>query len=129
ANASTGAASLASKKDPPGRPARVAIVDDEDSVREALTEIIEISGEFVCAGTYKDASDALAGIPKAHADVVLMDIRMPGMSGIECTRKIKSLLPTVKIVMLTALPDVSLTKESFQAGADGYLTKPFRVEE
>ena len=89
-----------------------------------LRQALEKSGEFVCAGSYRSANEALAEIPKILPQVVLMDIRMPGMGGLECTRRLKAIRPQSKIIIVTVLLDTESMNKSIQAGADAYLTKP-----
>jgi DNA-binding NarL/FixJ family response regulator len=103
---------------------RVAIVDDDEndklSIRNNLARLPGI--EFV--NTYASGEEALNGIPGSGVDMVLMDIRMAGMDGIECTRKLKAVMPCLKIIMTTGLLESRHVKQSRKAGADGYLTKP-----
>src|SRR5947208_13768113 len=77
----------------------VAIVEDDERFRLLLQEFLDQSRKFNCVGSYSSGEEALIGIPQSGAEVVLMDIRMPGMSGIECTRQLKALLPRLIIVM------------------------------
>jgi DNA-binding NarL/FixJ family response regulator len=104
-------------------------VDDDASVREALLEVLKHVGGFNCLGAYGSGAEALAQMPQFNPDLVLMDIRMPNMSGIECTRRLRALCPELKIVMLTALSDAGLIPEALSAGANGYLAKPYQVRE
>jgi DNA-binding NarL/FixJ family response regulator len=113
----------------PGTLLEIAIVDDDASVRDALVEVLKHAGGYNCVDSYASGADALAQIPQLNPDLVLMDIRMPGMSGIECTRRLRALSPDLKIVMLTALPDAGLIPEALSAGATGYLAKPYQVRE
>ncbi len=106
----------------------VAIVDDEEGVRVSLKMILVASEEFQWVGSYATAGGALAGLPGVRPDVVLMDIRMPEMNGIECVRQLKIKLPRLKCVMVTGLIDSGTVGKALAAGADGYLTKPFSVE-
>ena len=106
-------------------PIKVAIVGDDENDRRTLTkQALEKSGEFVCVGEYRSANEALAEIPKILPQVVLMDIRMPGMGGLECTRRLKAIRPQLKIIIVTVLLDTESMNKSIQAGADAYLTKP-----
>jgi DNA-binding NarL/FixJ family response regulator len=105
------------------KPTTVAIVEDDARVRESLSLVISRAEGFAIAGTYPDAESALAGIPRLHPDVVLMDIRLPGMSGIECVRALKARLPGARVVMLTVYDEGSSLLESLKAGASGYLLK------
>ncbi len=102
---------------------KVAIVEDDVRIREELTKLINRAPGFECLGAYATAELALAEIPRQKPDVVLMDINLPGMSGIECVRRLKTLLPSVQIVMLTVYDEVGQLFKSLMAGACGYLLK------
>ena len=102
---------------------KVAIVEDDARVRAELAKLIDRAAGFGCLGTYADAESALANIPRQGPDVVLMDINLPGMSGIECVRSLKAALPSVQIVMLTVYDEVGQLFNSLMAGACGYLLK------
>jgi DNA-binding NarL/FixJ family response regulator len=78
---------------------------------------------FKCVSTYGDAETALEGLPKDKPDVVLMDINLPGLSGVECVRRLKALVPDVQVVMLTVYEDTDLIFAALAAGASGYLFK------
>jgi DNA-binding NarL/FixJ family response regulator len=104
-------------------PIKVAIVEDDKGLRENLTRLINGSNGFHCAGAYVNAEAALAQIPREWPDVVLMDINLPRMSGIECTARLKSLRPPLQIIMLTVYVDSDLIFKSLKAGASGYLVK------
>jgi two-component system, NarL family, response regulator LiaR len=106
-------------------PARIAIVDDESLARDAFRQILGASSGCRCLGTFADAGEALDCIPQIRLDLVLMDIRMPGGSGIECARQLKLWNPNLKILMVTGLSEVHACLESIKAGACGYVTKPF----
>ena len=101
----------------------VAVVEDDPRVREELAKLIDRAAGFQCLGTYADGEAALANIPRQTPDVVLMDINLPGMSGIECVRRLKAALPSVQIVMLTVYDEVGQLFKSLMAGACGYLLK------
>ena len=83
----------------------VAIVDDDENFQVFLRDIIDHTRQFRCVGSYTSGEAALIGIPHSGAQIVLMDIKMPGMSGIECARRLKALLPHLIIVMITGLDD------------------------
>lgn len=102
---------------------KVAIIEDEDEVREGLGVLINGSEGFRCVSTYPNAEKALPDILKNEPDVVLMDINLPGMSGIECTRKLKARQPDLPIMVLTVYDDDEMIFESLKAGASGYLLK------
>lgn len=101
----------------------VSIVDDETELRESIIRYLSLSGQFDCVSEYARAEDALAGLPADSPAVVLMDIKMGGMSGIECARLLKEKMPEVQIIMLTVFEDVDLIFDALRAGATGYLLK------
>jgi DNA-binding NarL/FixJ family response regulator len=102
---------------------RVAIVEDNDSIRESLALILDGSPGLRCHGAWRTAEAALENLPRKPADVVLMDINLPGQSGIECVRQLKAMLPKLQIIMLTIEDDSQKVFESLKAGASGYLIK------
>jgi DNA-binding NarL/FixJ family response regulator len=102
---------------------RVAIVEDDDLLRSTLMALIDGADGVTCTAAYASGEDALAGIPREPADVILMDIMLPGMSGIDCVRQLKAVLPDVDIIMLTMFEDEGEVLESVRAGASGYLLK------
>ena len=102
---------------------KVSIIEDDDWIRENLAAQIGRTGKFCCAGSYQNGEDALKQLPQNPPDVVLMDINLPRMNGIECVRKLKSLLPTVQVMMLTVYEDSERIFNSLLAGASGYLLK------
>jgi DNA-binding NarL/FixJ family response regulator len=101
----------------------VAIVEDDDRFRKTLSRWVESTAGLHCAGSYDCAEDALKSIPKTNADIVIMDINLPAMSGIECVRKLRAERPALQVIMLTAYEDGDLIFKALQAGAHGYLLK------
>ena len=101
----------------------VVLVEDQASVRDTLRILLNGTPGFACAGTFKDGESALAKIKELRPDVVLMDINLPGMSGIRCTRGVKELLPDCHVVMLTVEEDDVDIFNALKAGASGYLLK------
>lgn len=101
----------------------VAIVDDDPRIREELVRLIQRAEGFTCVGAYADGETALVQIPRQKPDVVLMDIKLPGLSGIDCVRRLKAVCPDVQIVMLTVYDEVGQLFNSLMAGACGYLLK------
>jgi DNA-binding NarL/FixJ family response regulator len=101
----------------------VAIVEDEDNVRKGLAALINGSVGFRCVTTYPSAEKALPEILKNKPNVVLMDLNLPGMSGIECIRRLKAHQPALPIMVLTVYEDDEKIFESLRAGASGYLLK------
>jgi DNA-binding NarL/FixJ family response regulator len=104
-------------------PIKVSIVDDNDEIREGLSVLINGSAGFQCVATYPTAENALKYLPAHKPDVVLMDIQLPGMSGIECIRDLKKLVPDLQIMMLTVYEDDDNVFKSVLAGASGYVLK------
>ncbi len=102
---------------------KVTIVEDTDEIREGLAVLINGSDGFSCVGTYPSGEAALKGIPSSMPDVVLMDIGLPGMSGIECVHRIKSGYPKIQCMMLTVYEDDERIFDSLIAGASGYILK------
>ncbi len=101
----------------------VSIVEDDSEIRESLEWIVNSHEDFVCLSAYGDAETAIDEIARNRPDVVLMDITLPGLSGIDCARRIKRLLPDLDILMLTVHEDDDKVFQSLCAGACGYLTK------
>ncbi len=101
----------------------VAIVEDNRDIREGFSFIIDSSDECVCIAAYGDAESAIPGILAQPPDVVLMDIELPGMSGIQCVEKLKAELPELDVLMITVHADDKYVFNSLKAGACGYLTK------
>ena len=116
---------------PPARqqPIKVALVEDQIKVSENWTSLINSFPDFTCTCACASAEDALAKIPQAQPDVVLMDIFLPRMSGIECTARLKAQMPDLQIVMLTAMDNQELLFMALEAGADGYLLKRTKPSE
>jgi DNA-binding NarL/FixJ family response regulator len=102
---------------------KIAIVEDNATIRESLIEFTQADPECCCVCACATAEDALRVIPKHRPDIVLMDIQLPNLSGIECTAQIKQLLPSVQIVMVTVYEDTERIFKALRAGACGYLLK------
>lgn len=105
------------------KPITVSLVDDNRSVLEGWAALINRSRTVRCINTYATAKAALAGILQQTPDVVLMDINMPQMSGVECTARLKAFCPNLCIVMLTTYSDNNSIFDALRAGASGYLLK------
>lgn len=101
----------------------VSIVDDDDGQRDSIAQFLKTAAGVECVSAYGSAQEALEGIPEDAPDVVLMDINMPDVDGIECTRQLKSLLPQAQILMLTVYDDTDKIFSALSAGASGYLLK------
>lgn len=102
---------------------KVSLVEDDSRIRGELSKLINASENIRCISAYSDAETALAEIPRLKPDVVLMDINLPGMTGIECVRALRAAAPSVRIVMLTVYDEVGQLFKSLMAGACGYLLK------
>lgn len=109
--------------DVPPKVIHVALVEDDEEIRANLTVRISRSPSFRLLGSYSDAETALVELPKQKPDVVLMDINLPGMDGVECVRRIKTEMPEVHVIMLTVYEDGNRLFNSLIAGASGYLLK------
>jgi DNA-binding NarL/FixJ family response regulator len=101
----------------------VSIVDDEADLREHIAEYLTAAGDIVCQSSYASAEAALEHLPQDKPDVVLMDINLGGMDGIECVRRLKAQMPGAQVLMLTVFEDTEKIFRALAAGASGYLLK------
>jgi len=101
----------------------LAIVEDLDEVRDGLKNFISLSQDFKVLDTFKTAEEAAYDLPKLKPDVVIMDINLPGMNGIECIREIKGKIPDTQFMMFTVYENDEKVFEALKAGASGYLLK------
>jgi DNA-binding NarL/FixJ family response regulator len=108
---------------------RVAIVEDDRSVRENLAVLLNAAPGFCCVASCASAEEAWQSLPAAAPEVVLMDIHLPGRSGIACVARLRTLLPQTQVIMLTIEEDAEQIFESLKAGATGYLVKHVAPEE
>src|SRR5438132_7814401 len=108
---------------------RVAIVEDDRVVRENLSVLINAAPGFSCVGSCASAEEACEQLPEVAPEVVLMDIHLPGRSGISCVAGLRALLPRTQIIMLTIEEDSERVFESLKAGATGYLVKHVSPQE
>jgi len=104
-------------------PINVSIVEDDRRLRESLSILINGGENLRCLTAHATAEEALTRIPQVKPDVLLMDINLPGMSGIDCVRKLKVQMPKLQILMLTMYEDDEKVFQSLVAGASGYLVK------
>ena len=104
-------------------PIKVAIVEDNAGIRERWKSRISIADDCVCVASCGSAEAALSTLPSLRPDVVLMDIHLPGASGIACTSRLKALLPRVQVLVVSVYSDTNLVFQALQAGATGYLLK------
>lgn len=107
----------------------VSIVEDDRDTRESLAALIEGATSLKCLSTYATGEKALAGIPREKPEVALVDINLPGMSGIECVAKLKAQMPGLHVLMLTTYEESALIFNSLRAGAGGYLLKNMPPDE
>lgn len=114
---------------PPRRRHRIAIVEDDLRTRELLIEIISHTPELELVSHYADSTQALVSLPQDRPDVILMDINMPKLNGVECVQQVKPLMPDVQILMLTVYEDPDHIFAALAAGATGYLLKSTRRDE
>lgn len=105
------------------RPITVSIVEDDEWLRENLAKRINDTPGFRCLGRYRTGEEALERLPDKPPDVVLMDINLPGMSGIECVRRLKNQIASTQVLMLTVYEQSDQIFDSLRAGASGYLLK------
>ena len=101
----------------------IAIVEDLEEVRDGLKNFIGLSTDFTVVGTYKSGEEALAELPSIRPDIVIMDINLPGMNGIECIRLVKDKSPGSQFMMFTVYENDEKVFEALKAGASGYLLK------
>ena len=104
-------------------PLRVVLVEDQPDTRESWSKLISSFPDFTCVSACASAEEALRVIPVEKPDVILMDVFLPRMSGIECTSRLKAMQPEVPIVMLTASDEDEILFLALESGADGYLLK------
>ena len=102
---------------------RVSIVEDDNRVRESLGRLIDRAPGFTCVSKHPSAEDALRDLPPHRPNVVLMDINLGGMSGVDCVRLLKEILPGVQVMMLTVYENTDHIFSALAAGASGYLLK------
>jgi DNA-binding NarL/FixJ family response regulator len=104
-------------------PIRVAMIEDDEEIRSNIGDAIAANEDFRLVGTYRDAESALKSLAGVNPHVVLMDINLPGMDGVQCVRRLKGAMPEVQFLMLTVYQDSTLLIQSLMAGASGYLLK------
>ena len=108
---------------------KILIVDDHRIVREGLMKIIQLEKDMIVAGQAKDASEAIRILSITDINLIILDISLPGMSGLEVIKDLKNLKPGVRIIMLTMYPEERFAIRALKAGASGYLTKETAPEE
>ena len=111
------------------KPIRILLVDDHDLLREGLAGILNAQADMETVGEASDGLEALVKAQELKPDLILMDVQMPGMDGLETTWKIKQILPETVIVMLTVRDDDEKLFEALKNGAQGYLLKEIRSKD
>lgn len=106
----------------------VLVVDDHAVFRQGLTRVLELESDLRVIGEASDGRDALAKCRQLHPDVVLMDLTMPGMNGVEATRRIKEEMPSVAVLVLTIHETEEYLLEAIKAGVDGYILKDVEAQ-
>jgi len=110
-------------------PITVSIVEDNEQLRTTLARVLNRSDGFRCLSDHGSAEDALKEMPAIKPEVVLMDINLPGINGVECVRQLKQLLPGLQVIMLTVYEDTENIFSALAAGATGYLLKRTKTPE
>lgn len=120
---------MTASKASPSVPIRVAVIEDDAVVRQRLVSMLRQTGGCTCIGDFANAEHALAGLPAMPVQVVLVDVNLPGMDGVECVRQLSGRMPDVLFMMLTVHEDADTIFEALKAGAAGYLLKPVCKDE
>ncbi len=107
----------------------VSIVEDHRDTRESLVALVNGTKGLRCLSTYATGEAALRGVPVEKPQIALVDINLPGMSGIECVAKLKAQMPSLEVLMLTTYEESELIFNSLRAGANGYLLKNMPPDE
>lgn len=108
---------------------RVLIADDQELIRQSLSFVLDAQADIAMVGTASNGREAIELVRKEKPDVVLMDIRMPEVDGVECTRLIKAAYPQIKVIILTTFDDDEYVFGALRYGASGYLLKGVSVSE
>lgn len=108
---------------------KIAIVEDNHTIRAALVELVDSIPGCRCVADLATGEDAIREIPKLRPDLVMMDIHLPNLSGIECTLRIKESMPALAVLILTVYEDEGKIFQALQAGASGYILKRSRPDE
>lgn len=108
---------------------RVLIADDQELIRQSLQIVLGIKEDIAVIGTAANGKEVLELVKKEKPDVILMDVRMPEMDGVQCTKMIKSRYPNIKIIILTTFDDDEFVFSALKYGASGYLLKGISMDE
>src|SRR5713226_5857888 len=109
----------------PGEATTVGIVDGDYGARRRLRRILERSGEFRCVACYGSGEEAIREAPKVRPQIILMGLRLPGISGFQCIGLLKRFMPWLRVVLVSEAVDLQIMSAESVAGGDGYLTKPY----
>src|SRR5690606_863803 len=101
----------------------ICIVEDQDDIREELKSVIQSAAGMLCLGAFSSGEEAVAKIPEIQPDLIVMDIHLPGMNGIEAVKQIKNTFPDALITMFTIFENSEMVFQAIEAGASGYLLK------
>jgi len=104
-------------------PIKVSIVQDDARTREKLMAVLGSAKSLQCLRACSNGEEALREIPREVPDVVLMDINLPGINGVECVRQLKKIAPEIQVMMLTVYEDTENIFDALAAGASGYMLK------
>jgi DNA-binding NarL/FixJ family response regulator len=99
------------------------VVEDNQVLRQQLVQILDSAPDISCVGAFTSGEEAIKEIPARNPDVVLMDIKLPGMSGIQCVAELKAMMPALQVIMVTVYEDSESLFRALKAGANGYLVK------
>ncbi|MCY2990196.1 MAG: response regulator transcription factor [Planctomycetota bacterium] len=102
----------------------VAVVEDDSRIRRVLKEVLACAADCQCVGAFAKGTDALESLPALRPDVIVMDVNLPDLSGVECVARLAPQLPGTQIIMLTVYQDPETIFQALAAGAHGYLVKP-----
>ncbi len=108
---------------------KVSLVEDSDQLRGTLARVVGRADGFECISQYGSAEEAVEGLPKDKPNVVLMDINLPGMNGVDCVAKLRQAMPGLRLLMLTTYEQSDLIFNALRAGASGYLLKNLPADE
>jgi DNA-binding NarL/FixJ family response regulator len=110
-------------------PTRIAIVEDDPALRKMLVSLLQADPQYAVVAEIADGQTAIVTIPVLAPDIVLVDLGLPDMSGIEVIRKLKMLCPACNVLVVTTFGDEKTVTSALEAGADGYLLKGIALEE
>lgn len=110
-------------------PINISIVEDDVRLRGTLARLIDSTKGFCCVSQHPTAENALSELTVTRPDVVMMDINLPGMNGVDCVRRLKEMLPDTQVVMLTVYENTNIIFSALSAGASGYLLKQSSPEQ